>query len=66
LITYIGFMPKDAANTRSEEEQEPFDLAERLTRYRARVEREGRQSAIERLDRAIEEARRKGPKRGGA
>lgn len=59
-------MPKDSANTRIGVDQDPFDLAERLARYRARVEREGRQSAIERLDRAIEEARRDPARRRGA
>lgn len=58
-------MPKDSPIPISEEQQDPFDLAERLARYRARVEREGRQSAIERLDRAIEEARRDPKKRRG-
>jgi hypothetical protein len=58
-------MPKDAANPGYQSEQDRFDLAERLARYRARVEREGRQSAIERLDRAIEEARRQPRRRDG-
>ena len=35
------------------------DLAERLAKYRSRVEREGRKSALERLDKAIDEAKRK-------
>jgi hypothetical protein len=40
--------------------EEPCDLAERLANYRSRVAREGRKSAVERLDRAIDEARRTG------
>jgi hypothetical protein len=39
--------------------EDPFDLEERLANYRSRVAREGRQAALERLDRAIDEARRK-------
>lgn len=34
------------------------DLADRLANYRSRLLREGRKSAIEKIDRAIEEARR--------
>jgi hypothetical protein len=37
---------------------ESSDLAERLAKYRRRVEREGRTSALERLDREIDKARR--------
>ena len=37
------------------------DLAERLRRYRARVEKEGRRSAVERIDKAIDEAKRRAP-----
>ena len=37
------------------------DLAERLRRYRARVEKEGRRSAVERIDKAIDEAKRQSP-----
>lgn len=51
-------MPKDESNPRKKADPDPPDLAERLARYRARVEREGRRSALERLDRAIAEARR--------
>jgi hypothetical protein len=41
------------------------DLADRLRRYRARVEREGRSSALERIDKAIDEAKRQAaPPRG--
>lgn len=42
-----------------EEAEDPFDLEERLAHYRSRVAREGRQAALERLDRAIDKARRK-------
>jgi len=39
-------------------ETEPdSDLAERLSNYRSRVIREGRKVAVEKIDRAIEEAR---------
>jgi hypothetical protein len=43
----------------------PCDLAERLARYRARLQSEGRKSGIDQLDRAIREARgdRKAPPR---
>jgi hypothetical protein len=37
---------------------DPQDLAERLARYRSRVAREGRKTALDRLDRAIDEAKR--------
>ena len=37
---------------------EQADLAERLANYRSRVVREGRKVALEKIDRAIEEARR--------
>lgn len=37
---------------------EQSDLAERLANYRSRVVREGRKVALEKIDRAIEEARR--------
>jgi hypothetical protein len=40
---------------------EESDLAERLSNYRSRAIREGRKAAVEKIDRAIEEARR--PKR---
>lgn len=36
---------------------EGCDLAERLANYRSRVEREGRRVAVERLNRAIDDAR---------
>ena len=49
-------MPKDRALRAAEDETEARDLAERLARFRARVAREGRRSALERLDRAIDEA----------
>lgn len=41
------------------------DLAERLSKYRSRVAREGRKEALERLDKAIDEAKRKRAKPGG-
>ena len=41
--------------------EEESDLAERLANYRSRADREGRKVAVEKIDRAIEEARR--PKR---
>lgn len=40
---------------------EQSDLAERLSNYRSRVIREGRKVALEKIDRAIEEARRPKP-----
>lgn len=43
------------------ETSEPYDLPERLANYRSRVEREGRNTAVKRLDREIDEARR-GPR----
>jgi hypothetical protein len=43
------------------ESDDKSDLAERLSNYRSRVVREGRKAALEKIDRAIEEARR--PKR---
>ena len=55
---YIGAMPNDEPNM-GPQQGEPLDLAERLARYRARVKREGRQSAVEHLDRAIDEALKK-------
>jgi hypothetical protein len=48
----------------SEDSAESCDLAERLARYRSRVAREGRRAALERLDRAIDEARAR-PKKAG-
>lgn len=48
----------------SEDSAESRDLAERLARYRSRVAREGRQAALERLDRAIDEAKAR-PKKSG-
>ena len=38
--------------------EEESDLAERLSNYRSRAIREGRKAAVEKIDRAIEEARR--------
>jgi len=40
---------------------EESDLAERLSNYRSRAVREGRKTAVEKIDRAIEEARRPKP-----
>jgi hypothetical protein len=57
----MGQMPDDAAKLNLDESG-PFDLAERLARYRARVKREGRRTAVEQLDRAIDEARRDRPR----
>ncbi len=37
-------------------EADASDLAERLVRYRSRVEREGRKLALKRIDEAIAEA----------
>ena len=39
------------------------DLADRLGRLRDRMRREGRNAAIEKIDRAIDEARGRGTKR---
>jgi hypothetical protein len=50
-------LPKSMTDSREEES----DLAERLANYRSRAVREGRKVAVEKIDRAIEEARR--PKR---
>jgi hypothetical protein len=47
-------LPKPVIDS-SEEES---DLAERLFNYRSRAVREGRKAAVEKIDRAIEEARR--------
>ena len=44
---------------------DPPDLAERLAKYRSRVAREGRKAALERLDKAIDEAKRKPSELGG-
>ena len=46
-------LPKMPAET-----DEDSDLAERLSNYRSRAVREGRKTAVEKIDRAIEEARR--------
>jgi hypothetical protein len=47
-------LPKSMTDSREEES----DLAERLANYRSRAVREGRKVAVEKIDRAIEEARR--------
>jgi hypothetical protein len=39
-------------------ERDESDLTERLANYRSRAVREGRKIAVEKIDRAIEEARR--------
>jgi len=46
--------PKPLTDAREEES----DLAQRLANYRSRAVREGRKVAVEKIDRAIEEARR--------
>lgn len=38
------------------------DLEDRLARLRSRIAREGRNAALEKIDRAIEEARRSKPR----
>ncbi len=55
---YICTMLIDRSSRLQADEPEHRDLAERLARYRSRVAREGRKSAVERLDRAIEKTRR--------
>lgn len=46
--------------TPNEEESAAFDLARRLARYRRRVEAEGRPRSLRLIDRAIEDAGKKG------
>jgi len=52
---YIASMIERLPPTESDDTS---DLAERLSNYRSRVVREGRKVALEKIDRAIEEARR--------
>ena len=52
-------MPDSASHVPDPTHAEPLDLAQRLARYRARIEREGRREAVERLDRAIDKASKK-------
>jgi hypothetical protein len=44
--------------TASKNADDDRDLAERLSNYRSRAVREGRKAAVEKIDRAIEEAQR--------
>ena len=51
-------MPKKIATTpKVTDPVESCDLADRLANYRVRVEKEGRRVAVERLNRAIKDAK---------
>jgi hypothetical protein len=52
MVMMMERVPKPPTDSRED------DLAERLSNYRSRAAREGRKVAVEKIDRAIEEARR--------
>jgi hypothetical protein len=51
-------MPKKSRDAVPDKVFDSQDLAERLARYRSRVAREGRKTALDRLDRAIDAVKR--------